>query len=72
MTTKFEHTRSTPMPKLNVDRMSRSEMNGFKAATLNAVEAFYADPANVARFEKWLADGGMEAFEASLKKEEAI
>lgn len=65
----FEHIRCSPMPRLRIEEIPEADMEQLKLATMDAVEAFYLEPANIARFEEWKANGGMEKFEEELRRD---
>lgn len=65
----FEHIRCSPMPRLRIEEIPEADMEQLKLATMDAVEAFYLDPANIARFEEWKVNGGMEKFEEELRRD---
>ena len=49
----FERIARTPLPEIDLSKMDKAQKRGFLDHTLDALERFYSDPANLARFQEW-------------------
>lgn len=58
----------THKPRFDLSQIGEADRHNLAVTFLDAVQRFYEDPANIARFDKWQAERKKEAGNGEVSK----